>query len=143
MHTLVIRPEPAPLFAHGWARRLIRFTAGLANPALQRLVRKGWIPFFGVVLHRGRSTGRAFATPVGLGMAGGRFMIPLTFGDHSHWYRNVEAAGGCTLVWRGAEHAALRPIVVEAADAREAFPAALWFLLRLLRIDRFLSLQPA
>lgn len=140
--TVAVPLAPAPLFALPFTRRLIRLTAGLANPYLQRLVRLGWIPFFGIVVHRGRRSGKTYVTPVGTGMTGGYFMIPLTFGAHSNWYQNVVEAGQCTILWKGREYEAARPVVVDAGSARAAYPWPLWVLLRSLGIARFLSLSP-
>ncbi|MER5785581.1 nitroreductase family deazaflavin-dependent oxidoreductase [Streptomyces mobaraensis] len=80
-------------------RRLARFNRAVANrvvaPVLTRL------PGFGTVLHRGRRSGRPYATPVKVFRAGNAYVISLPYGPRSDWVRNVVAAGGCELVTRG------------------------------------------
>jgi len=70
-----------------------------------------WMPGFGVVVHRGRKSGREYRTPVNLFAGGdGRFIIALTYGPGTDWVKNVLAAGGCEIRTRGR--------VVRARDPR-------------------------
>src|SRR5215471_4604178 len=56
---------------------------------------------FAVVRHVGRSSGRKHRNPV-LGYKVGKwFIIPLPYGDGTQWCRNVFAASGCVIEWRG------------------------------------------
>jgi deazaflavin-dependent oxidoreductase (nitroreductase family) len=55
-------------------------------------------PNLGLVVHRGRRSGRRYETPVMLFRAGDAFVISLTYGgDRTEWVKNVLAAGGCEL----------------------------------------------
>jgi hypothetical protein len=47
-----------------------------------------------VVFHKGRHSGRQYATTTGARLAGDEFLIPLTFGTESDWCRNLRAGGG-------------------------------------------------
>jgi deazaflavin-dependent oxidoreductase (nitroreductase family) len=55
------------------------------------------LPGFGVVLHRGRKSGKQYRTPVRLLRTGDRYVISLPYGPNSDWVRNVLAADGCDL----------------------------------------------
>src|SRR5256885_9396263 len=73
---------------------------GLFTPILNRLVTriagKRHVPLYVLLRHRGRRSGREYATPVvGLRVPGG-FAIPMAFGEGADWYRNIIASGGGT-----------------------------------------------
>jgi hypothetical protein len=57
------------------------------------------------VRHRGRSSGKTYATPVAIIPTRSHvtFLIGLPWGPSTNWAQNVLAAGGATLVWRGRE----------------------------------------
>jgi len=57
-----------------------------------------WLPGMGVVVHRGRRSGRQYQTPVNVfPRPGGRYVVALTYGQDTDWCKNVLAAGGCEL----------------------------------------------
>ncbi|HEY7360156.1 MAG TPA: nitroreductase family deazaflavin-dependent oxidoreductase [Streptosporangiaceae bacterium] len=75
----------------------------LNKVGLNRLTRHiaPWLPGFGVVVHRGRRSGRRYRTPVNVFPAGDGYLIALTYGPDTDWVKNVMAAGGCELETRG------------------------------------------
>ena len=78
---------------------------------------------YALLRHRGRRSGRDFATPVVAFRVAGGFAIPLAFGEGSDWYRNVVAAGVGVLRWRGHEYAFVAPRMVEPASPLLGFSA--------------------
>ena len=60
-----------------------------------------WMPGLGVVVHRGRRSGRRYQTPVNVFTAGDGYVVALTYGPETDWVKNVLAAGGCELRTRG------------------------------------------
>jgi len=58
-------------------------------------------PGLGVVVHRGRRSGRCYETPVNVFPAEDGYVFALTYGPDTDWARNVLAAGGCELRTRG------------------------------------------
>jgi deazaflavin-dependent oxidoreductase (nitroreductase family) len=102
------------------------------------------MPVLGVVHHRGRKSGRLYATPLGVRpAAGGGFVIPLTFSESSQWYQNIRAAGGCVITYQGADHAVAGPMVVDRITAGPSYPRYERLALRLLGINEFVWLTGA
>lgn len=75
-----------------------------------------------IVRHTGRTSGRAYATPVGAVAVDGGFVIPLPYGTQSDWLRNVLAAGEARIVHEGRDHAVEQPRVVPLTEALDHFP---------------------
>jgi deazaflavin-dependent oxidoreductase (nitroreductase family) len=78
-------------------------TVGRWNKAgLNRVTRHiaPWLPGFGVVVHRGRRSGRRYRTPVNVFATQDGYRFALTDGQDADWVRNVLAAGGCELETR-------------------------------------------
>ena len=90
-------------------------------PVAAELAGRRWFPLWGVLHHVGRKTGKSYAIPVALIPTHGdhTFLIGLPWGEQTNWVRNVQAAGGATLTWKGRDHAATDPRVItpEAAVA--------------------------
>jgi hypothetical protein len=49
--------------------------------------------------------------------------INLPWGAKTNWVRNVLAAGGCTIRWRGADHRVDDPRIIDEAAARPYYSA--------------------
>jgi len=59
-------PVPNGLRLGPRARRLIRSVARVVNPLVLRFAGRRHVPVLGVLHHRGRRTGREYATPLGI-----------------------------------------------------------------------------
>jgi deazaflavin-dependent oxidoreductase (nitroreductase family) len=124
--------------------RVIRAVARVVNPLVLRIAGRRHMPILGIVRHRGRKSGRMYATPLGVRPAvGGGFVIRLTFSDASHWYQNIQAAGGCVITYRGVDHTVARPTVVDRATTGPAYPRYERLALRLIGINEFVLLTDA
>ncbi|MEA2299403.1 MAG: hypothetical protein QOF77_2339 [Solirubrobacteraceae bacterium] len=66
---------------------------------------------YALIVHRGRRTGRQFATPVLGFRVGDELVVPLLYGRGSQWVLNLEAAGRGEVVRAGRRHALLDPEV--------------------------------
>lgn len=118
-----------------------RFARATA-PVVRVLAGRRWFPIWAVVHHRGRVSGRELRVPIAIMATADTFVINLPWGAGTNWVRNVQAAGGCTIRWKGVDHRADDPrIIGEAAArpyysrfvwamARRLFPADAWLLLR-------------
>lgn len=125
-----------PSLVGGATRWLARITDPLWRPIAGRRI----LPLWAVVHHRGRRSGREYAVPVAVRATPEAFFIALPWGDATQWARNVQAAGGCTLRWRGKDHQADAPQVVGRSQAAPAFSWWQRALLRIGRVNRFLRL---
>src|SRR4051794_25283430 len=69
--------------------------------------------------HVGRKSGTAYATPIAVIPTASKeiVMIGLPWGPVTNWARNVVAAGGATLTWKGRDHRLTEPRILEGAEA--------------------------
>jgi len=111
------------------------------NPLAMPLARSGIIPVWGIVHHRGRKSGRAFATPVALGATHELFFVPLPWGEGTDWCRNVMRASGGAIRYRGRDYTVSEPRVVTVDVARAAFPGPVRIILPVVGIKRFLQVR--
>jgi deazaflavin-dependent oxidoreductase (nitroreductase family) len=114
--------------------RFSRRTSGWASPIAGRR----WNPIFAQVLHQGRRSGRAYQTPVAARRVAGGFMIALAFGAQVDWRRNLEAAGGGVIRWRGRDYDVSGPEMIDADEALPAFARVQRLFLRLAGIDGYI-----
>ena len=120
---------------------LLRTGTHHLNPFVLSLARSGHIPMVAVIHHRGRRSGRAFTTPVAARKTKDGFVIPLTFGKQADWFRNVQAAGGCTIQWKDATYQVTEPVVVDWKSVRASFYPAERILVPLIGIEHFVRLR--
>jgi deazaflavin-dependent oxidoreductase (nitroreductase family) len=80
-----------------------------------------FLPLYGVIKHHGRRTGKPFRTPVVVRPTADGFVVPMPWGTSTDWYRNVRAAGGCVIRWKGRDYQLVQPEVIDAAAAGAAF----------------------
>jgi deazaflavin-dependent oxidoreductase (nitroreductase family) len=115
--------------------------ARLNRVGLNRVTRRiaPWAPGFGVVVHRGRRSGRTYETPVNVFPTASGVRIALTYGADTDWVRNVVAAGGCELRTRGRTLTLTGPKVVRdpTRSGTRAFERRV---LRMLQVEDFLDL---
>ena len=99
-----------------------------------------WMPGFGLVVHRGRRSGREYQTPVNVFQADDGFVIALTYGVGTDWVKNVQAAGGCELRTRGRVLRVGSPRVYHD-ETRHGIRPLERAMLRLLGVADFLSVK--
>jgi len=141
MSSITTNPQP-PLLGPQ-ARRIVRFAARVINPLILRIAGRRWLPILGVLHHRGRRSGRMYATPLGMRPLGNTFVMPRTFGEDAAWYLNVLEAGWCVVTYRGRDYRLIDPEVVDYATATPAFPRYELLQFRLVGIHEFLRLRQA
>jgi deazaflavin-dependent oxidoreductase (nitroreductase family) len=116
--------------------------ARLTTPVVRAVAGRRWFPQWAVVHHRGRRTGRELAVPVALLVTPEAFVITLPWGGGTNWARNVLAAGGCTIRWKGADHRVTAPELVDRARARAFYGRGSWAVVeRVMGADSFLLLR--
>ncbi len=76
--------------------------------------------YAGIIRHTGRTSGRAYETPVGVVAIDDRFLISLPYG-RSNWARNVLANGSAVLVFEGVTYDVDSPEIIPLATVATAF----------------------
>ena len=118
---------------------------GLFTPHLNRYVTRiagaRYLPFWSLLRHQGRRSGRMYATPVTASRVPGGFAIPMAFGEEADWYRNVVASGSGAIRWRGTEHRVSDAAALDPDSATFGFPGWQKALFRALGIRRFVFLK--
>ena len=110
----------------------------VTNNALRPLASR--LPGFGVVHHRGRRTGTRYSTPVNVFVDGHRYVIALTYGSRTDWLRNLMAAGGCWMEYRGHLIRLSSPRMLTTADGMAAMPAPVRMILGAVAVTEFVEL---
>ena len=90
------------------------------DPVLRPMA--GRLPAFGIVTHRGRTTGRTYETPVNVFRRGNQFLFFLTYGSDVDWVKNIVAARGCTLRTRGRDVRLVEPELISDPELSLAPP---------------------
>lgn len=116
--------------------------ARLNRVGLNRVTRRfaPWMPGFGVVVHRGRRSGRSYRTPVNVFPRPGGYVFALTYGPDTDWVKNVRAAGGCELETRGRRVRLVSPHLFHD-ESRHDIRVVERQVLRLLGVADFLALK--
>jgi deazaflavin-dependent oxidoreductase (nitroreductase family) len=120
-------------------RRLAELNKTFTNRLLGPLAE--YLPWFGVVHHRGRRSGTAYTTPVNVFVEGDRYVIALTYGPDTDWLRNVTAAGGCWLGHRGRLVRLIDPRRLATGAGMAAMPAPVRAILRVIQVTEFVELH--
>jgi deazaflavin-dependent oxidoreductase (nitroreductase family) len=115
--TSSIDPLPAPSNPTPAKRRslpgpLARFVPPIAGTRV--------FPLYAVLHHVGRTSGKPYSTAVVARRTADGFVIPLPFGEGTHWAKNLLAAGGGSLRVGGRDWAIRDPKLVDLADAQPA-----------------------
>ena len=96
---------------------MFRTLTHLLNPLVLLLAGTRLMPLYGVLHHRGRRSGKAFATPIVVLPTRDGFIVPMPWGEGTDWFRNVRSAGGCLIRWKGRDYSLVQPEVIESAAA--------------------------
>ncbi len=94
------------------------FNKHVLNRLTGKVARSAWGPFT-LVCHVGRRSGKNYETPIIAIPAGGGFLVALTYGPDVDWYRNIMAAGKCSLLWHHHEYTIEK---IEPMDRKKALP---------------------
>lgn len=119
-------------------KRVRGFNKRFINPSVLTFAGRYRLPWV-VVRHRGRRSGREYATPVVAQRTADGFVIPLPYGDDVDWCRNVRVAGRCTIKWGGVAYPVVGPELIDQAAALTAFAPAMRIVFRLVGLRRFLK----
>ncbi|MFL0410904.1 nitroreductase family deazaflavin-dependent oxidoreductase [Microbacterium paludicola] len=96
-----------------------------------------------VIRHRGRRSGTAFRTPIGLSPTGDGWFVMLPYGRTPDWLKNVLAAGEAEVEVDGGVHAVTDPRVVSRAHVAPLLSRAERTVAAVFGVDDFLLLRRA
>lgn len=116
------------------------FSRNILNPVILNFAGYPRNPY-AVLHHVGRRSGNPYTTPLLAQSFTYGFVIPLTYGDVTDWYRNIQAAGGCTIRWNGTEYATEKPERIDAPAALPMFPLAVRLVLQAFGIKQFVKIE--
>jgi deazaflavin-dependent oxidoreductase (nitroreductase family) len=121
------------------AWRLRGVATRYVDPVLRPLARR--LPAFGVVIHRGRTSGRVYETPVNVFREGEAYLFFLTYGSDAQWVKNILAAGSCSLETRGRVVQLVEPELVTDPELRPAPQPARFIERRLAGVTQYLRMR--
>jgi deazaflavin-dependent oxidoreductase (nitroreductase family) len=120
---------------------LARFNKVVTNPVLAPLAARA--PYFGVVIHRGRVSGRVYRTPVNAFERDGDFIFAMTYGPDRDWVKNVLGQGRFSLLHRGKRRELVGPRLSRMQEPPEVIPGPARAILRRANVHTFmLARQP-
>ena len=125
------------------AHALLRVGVRHLNPFMLSIAGSRRLPMLAIVHHQGRRSGRVYTTPLAARPTADGFVIPLTFGPQADWIRNVQAAGGCTIRWKGADYVVVEPVIVDWPTVRSAFSPLERLIVPLVGIEQCVRLRYA
>lgn len=137
----------AAAFVVGWRvksplvlRPIIAMSKRFMNPAQMRTAGTPGA-YAGIIRHRGRVSGTAYETPIGIVADGGSFLVALPYGTRAQWLRNVLAAGSAELVHEGRTYRVDAPELLPMASVADRFTPGDQSSFRVLRVDQALRLR--
>ncbi len=116
------------------------FTTNVFNRVSRRFA--GRLPGFGILVYRGRTSGKPYRTPMNVFRDGDSYVLALTYGSDVQWVKNVLAAGGCDLLTRGRTVHLVEPELF-VDPRRRQMPQPVRFFLGLMRVTEFMRLRIA
>jgi hypothetical protein len=97
------------------------FNKRFLNPAMMKLAgRRHW--YAAVIRHKGRRSGKEYATPIWAEPTEDGFLVPLPYGEGVDWLRNVLEAVRCTIRAKGVDYPVGELEVIEASVAEPMLP---------------------
>jgi deazaflavin-dependent oxidoreductase (nitroreductase family) len=101
-----------------------------------------WLPWFGILVYRGRKTGARYRTPMNAFRDGDDWIFALTYGSDVQWVKNVLASGEAELLVRRTTHRLVRPELFVDRN-RRLVPFGFRQILGLMRVSEFMRMRPA
>ena len=121
----------------GPIRRLARPLGPLALP----IAGTRWFPLWAIVRHTGRTSGKAYSTPIVALRTADGFIIPLPFGDATQWAKNLFAAGGGSIRFAGKEYRIDAPLLIDRDEAAAYLPPPLRFVAGRLGLRQYVTVR--
>ena len=121
-------------------KKMTRFNRVATNRVTKLIA--PWMPWFGMITHTGRTSGKTYRTPVMVFRSRNRWVIALTYGRDVQWLKNIIATGEGELLTRRTTYRLVSPRVY--VDRRRSdMPAFVAFMLRLIGTADFVAFEDA
>ena len=78
----------------------------------------GRIPWFALIVHRGRRSANVYRTPVNAWLDEESVIVALTYGPDTDWLKNLEASGGGEVIARGRRYRVGPPQLIGEEGSR-------------------------
>ncbi|WP_392543915.1 nitroreductase family deazaflavin-dependent oxidoreductase [Oryzobacter telluris] len=103
-----------------------------------------FFPLWATAEHRGRKSGKSYTTPIAIAASTtDSLFVALPWGSGTDWVRNLQAAGGGTVRWKGVAHAVSEPTIVSADEPLAAAGGIQRRMLARWRMEHYLRLHRA
>ncbi len=116
------------------------FNRQILNPFTLSFAGRPHSPY-AIIRHEGRTSGRVYKTPVVAQRTDEGFVIPMPYGDHVDWFRNLKAAGEGVVASGGHAYQIGDFEVVDAEVALPEFPEWMQPLLEKAETEQYLRAQ--
>lgn len=118
-----------------------RWVAAFNQRVTNRITRHfaGSAPGFGILTHKGRTSGRIYHTPINVFKTRDGFLVALTYGREAEWVKNVLAAHGAQLETQGRHYDLSAPAIVHD-PSRQNFPPVVRTVLWIIGANDFMQL---
>jgi deazaflavin-dependent oxidoreductase (nitroreductase family) len=113
---------------------LARFNRVVTNRITKPLA--GTIPWFALIIHRGRKSGTEYRTPVNAWLDDDNVIVALTYGPGTDWLKNLEAAAGGEVI-AGRRLYRVGPPRLIGIEGMRRMPAVARPILRTIDVDEF------
>jgi deazaflavin-dependent oxidoreductase (nitroreductase family) len=121
--------------------RLRHLVNRYVNPLTRPLARR--LPSFAILTHRGRTSGRAYSTPINVFRRGDEYYFFLTYGSDVQWVKNVLAAGSCSIETRGRVVELVEPELVTDPGLEPAPPHVRFLERHLAGVTQYVRMRAA
>src|SRR5215208_5953148 len=111
----------------------------ILNPMMMFLDRRHW--YAAVLRHKGRRSGKEYATPVTAEPTEDGYVIPLPYGEDVDWLENIRVAGRFTIEARDGTYTVGEPEMIDRAAALRAVSPRARLMFRVFGINRFLKVR--
>jgi deazaflavin-dependent oxidoreductase (nitroreductase family) len=117
-----------------------RFARAVGNPYQMR---KAGTPgaYASVIRHTGRTSGKAYATPVAAEPTEDGFVVATVYGPNTDWLKNVLASGSASIVHEGRTYEVDHPEIVSTEASSAYFDPKELRTLRRYRVTRCLRVR--
>jgi deazaflavin-dependent oxidoreductase (nitroreductase family) len=97
------------------------------------------MPWFGVLHHTGRGSGRQYHTPLNAWNDGHTVIVALTYGDRVDWLANARHSGSATITMGGKDVRLGPPRVVGEEEGMARMPWLVTVILPVIGVDQFVE----